>query len=209
MKRTGQKSGFTLVEILIVVLIIATMMGAFYLILSTGQATWFTTDVKIQVQENLRKTISRISMELRQTESSRLQIADGAGFNNTDVIKFSVPVICEAGGILIDSNGDVAHWGAPLTWGCTSEICMDQDQDCSALEYKYVEYRINNQNELVRRVLDESDNLVAENKFATHVSDFQVSLNSGIATLDVATTATSLIKRDSSEAISIDIYLRN
>lgn len=204
-----KQKGFTLIEILIVVLIISTMMGGFYLILATGQATWFTTDVKIQVQENLRKTISRISMELRQTETAHLQIFDGTGFGGTDVIKFSVPVICDADGSLIDNNGDVANWGAPLTWGCTSETCMDQDQDCSALEYKYVEYRISNQNELLRRVLDESNNLVAENMFATNVSDFQARLNSGIVTLNVATQATSVINRDSSEQIGVDIFLRN
>lgn len=204
----GQQ-GFSLVEVLIVALILAMLMGGGYLVLFTGQSTWFATDVSIQMQENLRKSIERMTAEIRETQLAHAQIFDGTGYDSTDVIRFSVPVICEAGGNLIDTNGDVAHWGAGLTWGCTTSGCMDANNDCTVLEYKYIEYRVDNDNRLIRRVLDDALVEVREDIFGQNISDFQIQVNGNVVTLNLTAEQKSATNRVTSAQKSIDIFLRN
>ncbi len=203
------RKGMTLVEILMVVLIMAAVIGGSFLIMSTGQSTWFTTDARIQVQESLRQALDRFVVEMRQTQMPQVAVSDGTGPGGSDIIRFSLPVVCEAGGSLIDTNGDVAHWGAPLTWGCQDSSCMDADDDCSTLEYKYVEYRLNNNAELVRRVLDGGLAQVRENVFASNISDLQAQVNTDTITLTVSAQKEGLDQRTYTEQQSVDVYLRN
>ena len=203
------KKGFTLLETLIVVLIVTVMLTGGYLVLSTGQATWFTTDTNIRLQENLRQSLEKVIMELRQSSVSQTQLFDGTGANNTDVIRFSVPIVCQAGERLIDINGDVQHWGAPLTWGCTDSTCMDADNDCSVINYKYIEYRINNENQLIRKVLDEALTVVRTDVFAHNISDFQITSGFGRVNLSVTVLKTTAMNRVLSAQTNEEVYLRN
>lgn len=198
-----------MVELMVAVLIMSVIFSGGYLIFATGQAAWFMTDVNIQLQENMRQTLEKIIMELRQTQPSQQQIYQAAGPASSDIIIFSVPVICEAGGSLIDVNGDVAHWGAPLTWGCTASTCMDADNDCSTVDYKYIEYRIDNNHRILRRVLDETANLVRQDVLANNIIDFQAQINGNIMTLDVSIQQTSMANRVLTQQMSVDITLRN
>jgi hypothetical protein len=206
--RKGTK-GFSLMEMLVVFLVLVVVLTGGFLVFSTGQATWFTTDINIRLQENLRKSLARLTAELRQTQTNQLQIFYGTGAHNTDILRFSVPVICAAGGFPIDTNGDVAHWGATLRWGCRDLACMDADANCSTVEYKYIEYLVTNDHKLMRRVLDAAGNLVRENEFAQDISDFQASINGRIVTLTVASEQKTVLNRVLSSDISVDIYLRN
>ena len=209
MVRTGKK-GFTLVETLIVTFILAGMIAGGALVLSTGQSAWLETGVDIELRENLRKSLQRVSSELRQTQLTQLAILDGSGPSNSDIVRFSIPVVCQATATIVNSStGDIANWGAPLTWGCTSSSCMDADDDCSTVDYKYIEYKIGSNNILVRRVLNAAYGLVTEVNFAESISDFQVINTSGVITLTFSAAKATDQNRNVSSTISTEIYLRN
>ena len=134
----NSQSGFTLPEVMVSILILLIIVAGVYTSFSTGQDTWATTNTQVLLQQDLRTTIEHVSKELQETGSAQLIITDGAGFANSDGIRFSIPVICKAGTSIIDANGNVAHWGAPLTWGCFSSTCMDADDNCATVDYQYI-----------------------------------------------------------------------
>jgi len=117
---------------MITTLIFAAILIGMYSALLAGQSAWSTTDTQIRLQEALRQTLQRVAQELRESGSDangvmQVTIADNAGTNGTDVLTFSVPM-CVCSNIPIDNNGDVANWGAPLSWGktnCPSDITLN------------------------------------------------------------------------------------
>lgn len=203
-------------ELMVAVAILTAMMGGVYMSMAAGQNSWANTALQIELQENLRLTLEKISKELRESGSNgagvmQVTINDNAGVNSSDVIQFFMPVICEAGQTIIDNNGDVANWGAPLTWGCTDSTCMDADDDCSTVEYSYLEYAINNNNQLERRVRNAANALVRTDIFAQKISDFQaaMSVDQNEVTITVTALGTSMKNRTMTMTNSMVVYLRN
>jgi len=209
------KKGFSLVEILVVMSIFAMMIGGIYAALHTGKDAWTTAETEGQLRDNLRVTLERISRELRESGSTngalQVTIFEGGGFNGTDVLRFSMPVICHVGDNVMNATGDVAHWGAPLTWGCSDSSCMDADDNCNTVDYRYVEYEINENNEVLRRVLNNTAQLIREDVFARNISDFQVTLSAdqNVVTLNITATRQSDLHRLTTLSRSLDVYLRN
>jgi len=210
----SRATGFTLVEVMVVVVILAAMLMAVYAILMIGQVSWFDTDASIELQQNLRLIFSRLTREVQQSGRDaggalQLTVFDDAGINGTDILRFSIPVICESGGSIIDNNGAVAHWGAPLRWGCTDSACMDADDDCATVDYKYIEYRMNGSSQLVRRVLDESAQPVREQILGHNVIDFQVGLNGDVVTIGMSVQKRSAVGRVLAVTEQAIVSLRN
>ncbi len=194
---------------MIVGLLVAAATGGIYLIFSAGQASWFTTDADMRVRNNLRKALQRVSMELRQSRADKTFVFDGTGTGGSDIIRFSIPIICEADGTFIDASGNVPNWGGPVQWGCDSLSCMDEDQDCTALEYKYIEYLLNGDQELRREVLDEGLNLKQSDLIAQNITDFQASISGSVVTLTAASQHRADNNRVMTQQASLDVYLRN
>lgn len=203
-------------ELMVAVAILTAMMGGVYMSMAAGQNSWANTALQIELQENLRLTQEKVSKELRESGSNsvgvmQVTINDNTGVNNSDIIRFFMPVICEAGQTIIDNNGDVANWGAPLTWGCTDSTCMDADDDCSTVEYSYLEYAINNNNQLERRVRNGANALVRTDIFAQNITDFQAALSAdqNEVTITVTALGTSIKNRTMTMTNSMVVYLRN
>ena len=209
MKKLRLQNGMTLVELMMVVLITSAMIAGGMFIFTSGQATWFTTDATIRLQENLRRSLERMAAEFRQSQVGRVTLLVGTGPNNTDVIRFSIPILCEVGTGLLDVNGDIAYWGAPLTWGCTSSTCMDADDDCLTLDYSAVEYGLDNSNRLIRRVLNAGNATVRQDIMALNIIDFQIVANGELYTFDVKAQETSENNRIVSARVGTSIVLRN
>lgn len=205
-------TGFTLTEVMLVVMLITLLIAMSYAVFFSGEGLWFVSEKRIRLQENLRAVLQKISVELRQTNSAQKNIFNAVGPNNSDSIRFSMPVICEAGGSLVDAAGDIAHWGAPLTWGCSVSTCMDADDDCASVEYKFLEYRMDAQNRLVRLVLNNALSVQRTDIIAEHLTDFQVAidpLNNRVLTLTVAAQEKTVTNRVLQAQATQDVYLRN
>ncbi len=217
----NKQTGFTFVELMVVVAIFSIMLAGGFMLVSSGQNAWQITDAQIQLQDNLRQILVKVSRELRETGSyydevldqdiMQFSINNNAGVNGSDILKFSMPVLCQSGMNVMDSNADVAYWGAPLTWGCTDSTCMDQNNDCATVEYKYIEYRLNSDNQLVRRVLNSVEALVREDIFAENITDFQTSLNpeQTVITMTATGSTNTAFNRQITAASSLNVYLRN
>jgi hypothetical protein len=97
-----------------------------------GQNAWSMTDARVQMQQELRRTLQRVSMELAEsgTDSAgtlQITILDGAGPNGSDSLRFAVP-LCVDGTDAMDEDGNVRSWGAPLRWGqsgCSDDYPVD------------------------------------------------------------------------------------
>lgn len=210
------KRGLSLIELIVAVAIFLAMFGGVFMSMSAGQNSWALTSTQIDLQENLRLTMGRISKELRESGSDssgtmQVTILDNTGANSSDVLRFSMPVLCEATATIINASSDVSNWGAPLTFGCTDSTCMDADDDCSTVDYSYVEYAINNSNQLERRVRDAADVVVRTDIFAQNITNFQtvLSADQNVVTLTVTATADTTNNRTVTNTDSLDVLLRN
>ncbi len=65
------KKGYTVVEVMVVLFIIAVVSSGMFMVLSSSKQTWDTTETRTAVQGELRKAILRISDDLRQTSMSQ------------------------------------------------------------------------------------------------------------------------------------------
>ena len=213
--RLGRKA-FSLVELMVVILLFLVVVGGSFMVLSTGRSAWITADASIQLEENLRQGLNKMGRELSESgldKNSILQvtISDNTGTNNSDVIKFSIPVVCQANATVIDVNGDVAYWRAPLTYGCITSGCMDADNDCNTVDYKYLQYEINSSNQLIRQVLNSVNGLVRQDVVARNINNLQATLSADqkVVTLALTGQITSGLGRVVATSKTLDVKLRN
>ena len=182
MKKHLSTYGFTLIEALMVVALLSFLLAATYGALLSGQSIWLKTNNTIELDENLNKAVGRIVGELRQSGHDakgmfQVWIDADAGVGESDIFRFSIPVICDTRGNPVNATGDTAHWGSPLTWGCSKSSCMDGDNNCDTIEYKYIQYLLNDKHYLLRRVLDFSMNTAHEDIIAENIYDIQIEPN--------------------------------
>lgn len=215
-KKHLNRFGFTLVEALVVVALISFLLAATYATFLSGQSIWTKTDNAIELDEQLNKAAGRIAAELRQSGHDgkgifQVSIDSQTGVNQSDLLRFSIPVICQASGNPVDANGDTAHWGASLTWGCAKASCMDEDSNCDTVEYKFIQYSINEKHQLVRQVLDFATNIVREDIIAEHISGMRIEPNFDQRMMKLRLTAQKEIgrKQNTKEEIEVNVRLRN
>ncbi len=217
----SQQKGLTLIEVMVVVSIFTILIIGLYSALGSGRNAWFDTDASIDLQQNIRRTLSRVTKELRESSPGidtfsepYVNIQDGAGINSTDVLEFRIPIICEEDISVINQDTEIAHWGAPLSWGCSSYECMDADASCATLDYKYIRYLIDENNQLLRRIIRPDGTEVREDVFADNIIGFQVnsnnpSPNNTIITVAIEASKKSVVGRLIEAFASVDVQLRN
>ena len=102
-----QKSGFTLIEIIVATGIFIGLFAGILTILITGGRTWYQEELSVRLNQNLRRSIDRITRELREsgcenddtpiigceTDEYKVIINDGSGPNNTDIVKNEYEII--------------------------------------------------------------------------------------------------------------------
>lgn len=210
------KNGYSFVEVMLVVAILSFLVAATYGAFLSGQTIWNRTANTIEMDEQLNKATQRIAAELKWTGHDsqgqfQLSYITQSGINESDIFKFSIPVICQPNGNPVDGNGDTAHWGAPLTWGCSESSCMDSDGNCDTVEYKYIEYRINDKNQLVRRVLDFTENVVKEDVVAENISNLKIEPNFDQRMIKVVLTASKNAAKNKiiNQELRFDVHIKN
>jgi type II secretory pathway pseudopilin PulG len=76
--------GFTLVEAMLAVVLFTMLFGATLLIYISGTESWQANSVRLELQQEVRKSMSRIMDDLREAgTSSVIDVLPGAGWNNT------------------------------------------------------------------------------------------------------------------------------
>lgn len=65
--KNNSKSGFTLVETMVTVLLFTFLFGASFAILISGSDAWEINKAKVELQQELRKTMDWMKQDLRQT----------------------------------------------------------------------------------------------------------------------------------------------
>jgi prepilin-type N-terminal cleavage/methylation domain-containing protein len=212
------RQGMTLVEMMVALLVTSMLMAGVFSTLSSGRDSWLSTDTQIQLQQNARQVLERVSKELRESGIDKngvvqVTIVNGGGANGSDLLRFSMPVICHSGNSIMDTNGDVAYWGAPLTYGCITSSCMDADDVCATIDYKTVQYEMDASKKFYRSVRNNAGTTVSGSmlEFAQNISDFQASISADnhVVTLVLTLTKNTDSKRSISATISMDVYLRN
>lgn len=232
-----KERGFTLVEILIAVFIFSLMAGGFFIILSSGQSVWHTTDVAVSLQQNLRQAMQRVTRELHESGFSQVGncvaackviIQDGAGANGSDILSFQVPVDLDNDGIpttdLTDCGccpavdfpscycGKIIQWGAPLLWADKINNCGGGNNHCQYLNYK-IQYRIDDQSQFIREVLDSGDVVVRIDIFAERITDFQVSfvnpVDKTVVSIQISAQRNTVFGRSLTSTLKADVLLRN
>lgn len=106
--------GLSLVEVLITVFIFFLIFMASFAVLSAGKGSWYTGDVEVEINQEIRKGLLTMSRELRQSRSSVINtvLPDGNYYNS---IIFRVPEDVDSDGDVIDASGSV-EWSADITY---------------------------------------------------------------------------------------------
>lgn len=110
--------GLSLVEVLVSILIFSFIFIAIFNILSSGQASWYTADVQIELQQEIRKALMVMNTQLRQSGSSVISGVP-ADDNYYTSITFKIPQDLDGDGDVIDSIGNI-EWSNNITYSLDS-----------------------------------------------------------------------------------------
>jgi type II secretory pathway component PulJ len=69
--------GLTLVEVLVVSLIFAVIIGVVFLIAESGRNTWLMTDAQLESQTDAQRALDRMAADLRGAQISQVRCLDG------------------------------------------------------------------------------------------------------------------------------------
>jgi prepilin-type N-terminal cleavage/methylation domain-containing protein len=207
--------GFSLAELLVAMAIMVFVTGVIYSLLSKAQLAFYDSEATIKMRNELRLATQKIDMELRQsgydsTGTPQYVILHGIGSFGSDILRFSVPVICQTGGTLLDASGNPAHWGATIKWGCTTSACADANNNCASVEYKYIQYSLNDSGQIIRSVLSPLFNTVSTQVLAEDITGFQVAIAATrMMTMTINGQRMSITRRMITASVTETIRLMN
>ncbi|HBO96860.1 MAG TPA: hypothetical protein DE315_04040 [Candidatus Omnitrophica bacterium] len=95
--------GVTLVELMVTVIIFAFILGICYSLLISGSDSWETNSARVELQQELRKAMDRMSQDLRQAGSASIVDvpADGNAYTS---ITFRKSAGVSGGNLVWDSS---------------------------------------------------------------------------------------------------------
>ena len=102
--RGASEAGFSLTELLIALAITSLVTGGALSILSQSTETYATTSRLGRIEEEGRRALSELSLELKMADGGTLLITQQ---NGSDRLDFNVPV---------GRDGEDVIWSAPITY---------------------------------------------------------------------------------------------
>jgi prepilin-type N-terminal cleavage/methylation domain-containing protein len=209
------RQGFSLVEIMVAMAISIALIAIVYGLLGNAGSLFYTADARMDLRSSIRLGMHKMVRELSQTGYNdagvvQFSILDNSGVNGSDIIRFSIPVLCSSTATYLNASGDAANWGATTQWGCTTVACADTDDTCTTTEYKYIQYSMNNAGKLVRSTLDPFLAVKATQTLAENITGLQFSL-AGTRMLTVTLTGQKMsqVQRPLSLSASETVLLMN
>lgn len=186
MKR--ERKGYTLVEILVVVVLFGLLFAAVFEILSTNRIAWDTSSTTQNLENQARFGLNNMARELYNTNSGRIAIEaqPEPGAESNQRVTFQVPVG-------YDANGNL-RWGAEGT------------------ESDFIRYSING-NQLLRQVLDDDGSTILNSRVLANdvrnVQGLQFSLTNNLLTITLTTQRISPGKRNLAQTMTSEVAFRN
>lgn len=177
---------FTLLETLVVLGIFTLMFTVTFEILSANRRSFDIGLTKQDVENQARLGLESMSRELYKTNSSHVTITVDTGSNS--IITFQVPIGYDTGGSLI--------WGA------------DEAGEPSTGGWQ-IRYSLNAGQQLIREVLDTSNNLVNTRVLANAVNSLTFSLSNNLLNINLTAQKTALGGRVLSQGFSSQVTFRN
>ncbi len=108
-------NGMTLTEMLVAVAVLSIMAAAVVTALLSVERVFSGGSGQAVLTSELRKALDRMSRELAEGTSGRIQFvpADGRGYPN---ITFQIPEDINGDGSVIDVNGNITEWSTNITY---------------------------------------------------------------------------------------------
>lgn len=109
------KKGYTLIEILISLAIFTVISGGIFIAMLTGRNTWYSSDAQIELQDELRRAMTQIVNDLKQSSATKLYVDSSLAqpFPSNDVPYGSIAFFLDQGvnfsGAIIWSNSPVSY----------------------------------------------------------------------------------------------------
>ena len=127
------RAGFTLVEVLVTVLIYMLVAAAGYMVLSSGMLSWQVNNTRVELQQELRKAMDWMVLDLRQAGPSSVS---SPSVSNTWATSITFRVAVGAsGGVVVWSTEQYRYYlggtnnrqlrRQDLTTGTVKEIAQD------------------------------------------------------------------------------------
>jgi len=98
------RKGFTLVESIVMVLIFTILFGACVVVLSSGTDNWQANKTKLEINEELRKAMNRITEDLVQAGASTMDSTVPANGNSYNSATFNLATGISGGNITWSTN---------------------------------------------------------------------------------------------------------
>ncbi len=113
-----KKKSFTFVELIVVSVLMAVMIGMLLAFLMQTRSILQTTDITTTLYEDARRAISNMTQELRRTTLSQITITQDSPQVGTDSLSYKLPADD-------DSDGEPDLTGSSIDWGTTITISLD------------------------------------------------------------------------------------
>lgn len=108
--------GFTLVEILVSCAIFTILILATFQLMEVGRSSWFTTDVTVELRQEIIKTFMRMERELKETRPAQISLGSGT---SSSFLTFRIPQDNNNDGTILDTSGNI-EWSGDITYALNS-----------------------------------------------------------------------------------------
>ena len=210
-----KKSGFTLIEIMVVMAIFMIVISASYALLTSGRISWYSGDAKIQLQEDLRQSMDYMSSEISESAPTKLIVGGSS-------ITFQVPVDENGSGSWQDTDTDgqndyylertldnsgAINWGAYLRR--EDKTAASSSQGFGLRTGRSVAFLLSQTN-LIRRVTDGSGLIIEDFRLANGINSITFTRTAeNVVTIRIAGRKVALDLRPMLYDLETSVYLRN
>jgi prepilin-type N-terminal cleavage/methylation domain-containing protein len=105
-------TGFTLIEILFGVAIFSILILAIFAVMNVGIGAWFSSDVSVQLRQEIIKAFTKMEKELKETRPAQISLTIGTSSSS---LTFKIPHDNNNDGTILDSFGNI-EWSGNIMY---------------------------------------------------------------------------------------------
>lgn len=114
--KSMKRNGFSLAELLVVVVLFGVLSAAMMMVLFSSQRSWTVGSGQAVLTAELRKALDWMSRDLAQSRPNQIwwPAADGRWMSTAI---FRIPKDLDGDGSVLDANGQIAEWSESISLG--------------------------------------------------------------------------------------------